>query len=62
MRRHKTAHTDGRNLMYEAITFTTLSDAIRAGFQIYDRTPQGFAIRMFTRDRGWRYGTVKVAA
>jgi hypothetical protein len=48
--------------MYEAITFTTLSDAIRAGFQIYDRTPQGFAIRMFTRDRGWRYGTVKVAA
>jgi hypothetical protein len=49
--------------MYDTmISFRSLSDAIKAGYQIYDRTPQGFAIRMYTRGRGWVYGTVRVAA
>ncbi len=37
--------------------FTSLADAIRAGFQVYDRTAEGYLVRTKT-DRGWAMAVV----
>lgn len=38
--------------MYGIITFPTLAEALRAGFQIYDRTAEGYRVRIRTPG-GW---------
>jgi hypothetical protein len=39
--------------------FTSLAEAIRAGFQVYDRTPEGYLVRTKT-DSGWAMALVTV--
>ena len=41
----------------EILIFKSLSDALRAGFQIYDRTQDGYMVRVRTQ-LGW--GVAKV--
>jgi hypothetical protein len=38
--------------------FTSLADALRAGFQIYDRTPDGYLVRTRT-EQGWAMALVR---
>jgi hypothetical protein len=38
--------------MYGIITFPTLAEALRAGFQVYDRTADGYRVRIRTSG-GW---------
>ena len=40
------------------LTFTTLTDAIRAGYHVYDRTPEGFLVRART-PAGWTLAIVR---
>lgn len=39
--------------------FTSLSEALRAGFQIYDRNSEGFIVRTMTAN-GWAQALVKI--
>ena len=39
------------------MVFTTLAAAIRAGYQVYDRIPGGYLVRMRTA-RGWAMALV----
>ncbi len=39
------------------MVFTTLADALRAGFQIYDRTAEGYLVRTRTSS-GWAMALV----
>jgi hypothetical protein len=39
------------------LTFKTLGEAIRAGYQVYDRIPDGFLVRTRT-DAGWALALV----
>jgi len=39
------------------IVFKSLADALRAGFQVYDRTPEGYLVRTRTSS-GWAMALV----
>jgi hypothetical protein len=39
------------------MVFKSLADALRAGFQIYDRTPEGYLVRTKTSS-GWAMALV----
>ena len=39
------------------LVFKSLADALRAGFQIYDRTQEGYLVRTKTAD-GWAMALV----
>jgi hypothetical protein len=39
------------------VIFRNLSDAIRAGYQVCDCSPEGYVVRTWT-DRGWTLGIV----
>jgi hypothetical protein len=41
------------------LTFSTLMDALEAGYQIYDRTPEGYLVRTRTH-AGWALARVVV--
>jgi hypothetical protein len=41
------------------MTFPSLAAAIRAGFQVYDRTPTGYLVRIHTT-AGWAMALVEV--
>jgi hypothetical protein len=43
------------------VVFSSVSEALRAGFQIYDRTSSGYLVRMRTA-RGWALALVYVPA
>lgn len=43
------------------VVFHSLAEAIRGGFQIYDRTAGGFLVRAKT-PRGWALALVEVRA
>jgi len=41
------------------VTFNSITAAIKAGYQLYDKTPEGYLVR--TRlDSGWALAVVKV--
>jgi Ca2+-binding EF-hand superfamily protein len=42
------------------MVFSSVSEALRAGFQVYDRTRDGYLVRTRTA-RGWALAVVKVA-
>ena len=39
--------------------FATLADALRAGFQVYDRRPEGYLVRTRTLT-GWAYAIARM--
>ncbi|MBV9103369.1 MAG: hypothetical protein JO060_07240 [Candidatus Eremiobacteraeota bacterium] len=39
------------------MVFKSLADALRAGFQVYDRTPDGYLVRTKTQS-GWAMALV----
>jgi hypothetical protein len=39
------------------MVFKSVADAIRAGFEVYDRTPDGYLVRIRT-GRGWAMALV----
>ena len=41
------------------VVFHSLADAIRGGFQIYDRTSEGYLVRTKT-ERGWAVALVEL--
>ena len=41
------------------MVFTSLAEALRSGFQIYDRNSEGFLVRMMTAN-GWAQALVRV--
>jgi hypothetical protein len=41
--------------------FSSVSEALRAGFQIYDRTDSGYLVRTRTA-RGWAFAIVRVVS
>ncbi len=41
------------------MVFSSLGEALRAGFQVYDRTPDGYLVRRLT-SRGWALAVVVV--
>ena len=41
--------------------FSSVSEALRAGFQVYDRTSYGYLVRMRTA-RGWALAVVNVVS
>ncbi len=41
------------------LVFKTLSEAIRAGFEVYDRTEDGYLVRMRT-EKGWALAIVSL--
>ena len=43
--------------MQGIMTFPSLVDALRAGFQVYDRTPHGYLVRTKTAS-GWALALV----
>jgi hypothetical protein len=45
--------------MHGIMTFSSLSEAIRAGFQVYDRTSDGYLVRTRTA-AGWALAIVRV--
>jgi hypothetical protein len=45
--------------MQGVMTFPSLSDAIRAGFQVFDRTSDGYLVRTRT-SAGWALAIVRV--
>jgi hypothetical protein len=45
--------------MQGILTFPSLAEAIRAGFQVYDRTPDGYLVRTRTSS-GWAAAVVIV--
>lgn len=42
------------------VVFTSISAAISAGFQVYDRTERGFLVRMNTAE-GWAIAFVELS-
>jgi hypothetical protein len=44
-------------MMAGLMVFDSLADALRAGFQIYDRTQEGYLVRTLTA-RGWALAVV----
>jgi hypothetical protein len=42
------------------LVFSSVNEALRAGFEIYDRTDSGYLVRCRTA-RGWALGIVHVA-
>ncbi len=46
-----------RNNMVGVTVFKSLADALRAGFQIYDRTSEGYLVRTKT-ENGWAMALV----
>jgi hypothetical protein len=45
--------------MQGILTFPSLAEAIQAGFQVYDRTPDGYLVRTRTLN-GWAAAVVIV--
>lgn len=43
------------------LIFRSVTDALRAGYQIYDRTQTGYLVRIKTK-RGWALALVELAA
>lgn len=43
------------------VVFQSLVDALRAGYQVYDRTADGYLVRTRT-DRGWAMALVSCKA
>lgn len=39
------------------LVFKSLAEALRAGFQVYDRTPEGYLVRVKTSS-GWALAVV----
>lgn len=46
-----------KNNMVGVTVFKSLADALRAGFQIYDRTSEGYLVRTKT-ENGWAMALV----
>ena len=46
-------------MSHGVMVFTSLADALRAGFQIYDRNSEGFLVRTMTAN-GWAQALVRV--
>ena len=46
--------------MHGITVFSSVSEALRAGFQIYDRTSNGYLVRTRT-SRGWALALVQLA-
>ena len=44
-------------VMAGIVTFKSLTEAIRAGFQVYDRTSEGYLVRTQT-SAGWAFAVV----
>ena len=40
------------------LVFSSLAQALRAGFQVYDRTPDGYLVRVRTQG-GWAMAIVR---
>jgi hypothetical protein len=49
------------NTMAGIVVFSSVSEALRAGFQIYDRTSSGYLVRTRTA-RGWALALVHVVS
>jgi hypothetical protein len=52
-----------RRLKYEMagiLVFSSVGEALRAGFEVYDRTNTGYLVRCRTA-RGWALGIVELA-
>jgi hypothetical protein len=43
------------------LVFKTVADALRAGFEVYDRTENGYLVRMKT-EKGWAMAVVTSTA
>jgi hypothetical protein len=43
------------------IVFTSVNEALRAGFEVYDRTSDGYLVRIRTA-RGWALAVVRAVA
>lgn len=43
------------------VVFRSIQDAVRAGFQVYDRTQTGYLVRTRT-ERGWALAIVELLA
>ena len=41
------------------VVFTSLAEAIRQGYQLYERTPTGYIVRIRT-ERGFAFAVVEV--
>ena len=41
------------------VTFTSIQEALRAGFQVYDKTSEGYLVRTRTR-AGWALAVVVI--
>jgi hypothetical protein len=42
------------------IVFRSLTEALRAGFEVYDRTPNGYVVRTRT-EAGWALALVELS-
>jgi hypothetical protein len=49
----------GEAKMYGIMTFSSLSYALHAGFQVYERTSEGYLVRTRTA-AGWALAVVRV--
>jgi hypothetical protein len=45
--------------MQGLLTFDSIAEAIRAGFQVYDRAPFGYIVRTRTQ-AGWAFALVRL--
>jgi hypothetical protein len=45
--------------MQGVLTFSTVEEAVRAGFMVYDRTSTGYLVRTKT-DGGWALAVVRL--
>jgi hypothetical protein len=48
------------NIVAGIVVFSSVAEALRAGFEVYDRTDGGYLVRRFT-ERGWALGIVHIA-
>jgi hypothetical protein len=55
----RVAHSPEEADMHGIMTFSSLTDALRAGFQIFDRTSDGYLVRTRTA-AGWALAIVRV--
>jgi hypothetical protein len=51
---------DAKSIMAGILVFSSVSEALRAGFEVYDHTDDGYLVRSRTA-RGWALAIVHVA-
>ena len=42
------------------MVFASVSEAIRAGFSVYDKTPDGYLVRQLRSDGKWAMALVRI--